>query len=128
MPPIWSAGSVSTTKTISCGKCCSIYPRPNVGCRVLLRLNRLGKIHHQGVQRAGFAVLKSPDIPSVLVETAFITNPLEERKLTDPRHQGALAAAILDGIRAYFLEAAPPGTLLAMHKDTLSDATPRALR
>ena len=95
----------------------------NVGGRVLQGLNRLGKIHHQGVQRAGFAVLKSPDIPSVLVETAFITNPLEERKLTDPRHQGALAAAILDGIRAYFLEAAPPGTLLAMHKDTLSDAS-----
>ncbi|MFH0351097.1 MAG: N-acetylmuramoyl-L-alanine amidase [Chromatiales bacterium] len=86
----------------------------NVGGRVLQRLNRLGKIHHQSVQRAGFAVLKSPDIPSVLVETAFITNPLEERKLTNPRHQGALAAAILDGIRAYFLEAAPPGTLLAM--------------
>ncbi|MGH8467535.1 MAG: N-acetylmuramoyl-L-alanine amidase [Gammaproteobacteria bacterium] len=103
----------------------------NVGGRVLQRLNRLGKIHHQGVQRAGFAVLKSPDIPSVLVETAFITNSLEERKLTDPRHQEALAAAILDGIRAYFLEAAPPGTLLAMHKDTLSDASasiPRALR
>ncbi|MGH8521393.1 MAG: N-acetylmuramoyl-L-alanine amidase [Gammaproteobacteria bacterium] len=100
----------------------------NVGGRVLQRLNRLGKIHHQGVQRAGFAVLKSPDIPSVLVETAFITNPLEERKLTDPRHQGALAAAILDGIRAYFLEAAPPGTLLAMHKDTLSEASASTLR
>ncbi|MGH8509796.1 MAG: N-acetylmuramoyl-L-alanine amidase [Gammaproteobacteria bacterium] len=103
----------------------------NVGGRVLQRLNRLGRIHHQGVQRAGFAVLKSPDIPSVLVETAFITNPLEERKLTDPRHQEAMAAAILEGIRAYFREAAPPGTLLAMQKDTLSDASAspsRALR
>ncbi|MGH8564566.1 MAG: N-acetylmuramoyl-L-alanine amidase [Gammaproteobacteria bacterium] len=85
----------------------------DVGGRVLKRLTGLGRVHHTAVQRAAFAVLKSRDIPSILVETAFITNPEEERRLLDPAHQERLARGVLDGLRAYFLEAAPPGTLLA---------------
>ncbi|MGH7253332.1 MAG: N-acetylmuramoyl-L-alanine amidase [Nitrospiraceae bacterium] len=90
----------------------------DVGGRVLKRLTGLGRVHHTAVQRAAFAVLKSPDIPSILVETAFITNPEEERKLADPAHQERLALGVLDGLRAYFHDAAPPGTLLAEMKDT----------
>ncbi|MGH7536086.1 MAG: N-acetylmuramoyl-L-alanine amidase, partial [Gemmatimonadales bacterium] len=90
----------------------------DVGGRVLKRLTGLGRVHHTAVQRAAFAVLKSPDIPSILVETAFITNPEEERKLVDPTHQERLALGVLDGLRAYFHEAAPPGTLLAEMKET----------
>jgi N-acetylmuramoyl-L-alanine amidase len=93
-----------------------------VGEQVLHRLRRFGKVHHPMVQQAGFAVLKSPDIPSILVETAFITNLEEERRLSDPRHQQALAEAILGGVRAHFNEAAPPGTLLALRKASLAEA------
>ena len=65
---------------------------------MLSRLTGLGRVHHTAVQRAAFAVLKSPDTPSILVETAFITNPEEERKLVDPAHQERLAAGVLAGL------------------------------
>jgi N-acetylmuramoyl-L-alanine amidase len=66
------------------------------------------------VEQAGFAVLKAPDIPSILVETAFISNPEEEKKLRSPRHQDRMAAAILAGIKQYFAEHPPvPREVLA---------------
>lgn len=83
----------------------------DVAGRVLDSLNKVGKIHKRDVQRAGFMVLKSPDIPSILVETAYITNPREEHKLINSRHQRALAEAIMHGIRAYFRQSAPNGAL-----------------
>ena len=94
----------------------SIEASTEVASSVLRELSRVGKVHKRSVQRAGFVVLKSPDIPSILVETAFISNPDEERKLRDPRHQKRLARAILRGIRRYFGEHPPPGTWLAMRK------------
>jgi N-acetylmuramoyl-L-alanine amidase len=69
---------------------------------VLDKLGGLGSLHKTRVQRAGFLVLKSPDIPSMLVETAFISNPEEEARLRNADHQQRLAEAILKGIRAYF--------------------------
>ncbi len=84
-----------------------------VGEKVLSKLTRVGNVHKARVQQAGFVVLKSPDIPSILVETAFISNPNEERKLRDPHHQEVLAEAIMAGIRNYFVHRAPPGTVLA---------------
>jgi len=98
-----------------------------VAGNMLGELQRLGKTHKSSVQQAGFVVLKSPDIPSVLVETAFISNPIEERKLRDSRHQEALATAMLRGINRYFANHPPPGTLIAARKyiiqrgDTLGD-------
>lgn len=77
---------------------------------VLRNLSRLGDTHRGQVQKAGFVVLKSPDIPSMLVETAFISNPEEEARLTTPAHQQRLAEAILAGIKAYFRKYPPPGT------------------
>lgn len=74
----------------------------HLGEKVLNQLRRIGDVHKPRVERAGFAVLKSPDIPSILVETAFITNPGEEAKLRNSRHQQQLAQSIMDGIRAYF--------------------------
>ncbi|MES1147029.1 MAG: N-acetylmuramoyl-L-alanine amidase [Solimonas sp.] len=86
--------------------------------RVLEQLDRVGNIHHSVVQQAGFVVLKSPDIPSMLVETAFISNPREEARLSSPQHQAKLADAILAGVREYFYVNTPPGTRLAQIKAT----------
>ena len=69
---------------------------------VFREMKRLGKTHNGKVQKAGFMVLKSPDIPSMLVETAFISNPTEEKRLRSPRHQQKIALAILKGVQAYF--------------------------
>ncbi len=77
---------------------------------ILAGLKRIGHVHKKYVQSAAFVVLKSPDIPSVLVETAFISNPDEEWKLKDPRHQQKLARAILSGIRHYFRQNPLPDT------------------
>jgi N-acetylmuramoyl-L-alanine amidase len=81
--------------------------------KVLGQMRQVGKTHKRKVQRAGFVVLKSPDMPSILVETAFISNPEEEKRLKSPAHQQRLAESILRGIRGYFRSAPPPGTLLA---------------
>ena len=103
----------------------------NIAEYILRGLDRLGKLHKQHVQSAGFAVLKSPDIPSVLVETAFISNPADEKKLLNPSYQNKLARQIADMLSRYFNKFAPPGTLLAMRKhmiekgDTLSTIAAR---
>lgn len=81
--------------------------------RVLIELDRVGEVRKRAVQQAGFIVLKSPDIPSMLIETAYISNPGEERRLRDPRHQDKLATAIHSGIRGYFYENPPPGSRVA---------------
>lgn len=79
---------------------------------VLSGLKRVGRIHKKQVESASFIVLKSPDIPSVLIETAFISNPEEERKLNYASHQNKLARAIMSGIRHYFQRNSLPGTHL----------------
>jgi len=69
------------------------------------------------VERANFMVLKSPDVPSILVETAFISNPAEEKRLRDPRWQKRLAITLTRGIQAYFYLNPPPGTWLAANRE-----------
>ena len=85
----------------------------DVGTNVLKQLGTLGKTHKRRVQRAGFMVLKSPDIPSILVETAFLSNPKEEKRLRSRAQQRKLAKAMMAGVRGYFKDNAPPGTRLA---------------
>ncbi|HSX61219.1 MAG TPA: N-acetylmuramoyl-L-alanine amidase [Tahibacter sp.] len=80
---------------------------------VLKALGRIGPTHRGYVEKANFVVLRSPDVPSILVETAFITNPAEEKRLTDPEHRGKLAAAVVEGIKTYFTQTPPPGTWFA---------------
>ena len=79
---------------------------------VIAELTRLGKTK-RNVGHAGFVVLKSPDIPSILVETAFISNRAEEKKLRSPQHQEKLAKAIFNGIRRYLQQHAPEDSKLA---------------
>lgn len=78
-----------------------------LGSSMLGEVKRVGKLHKPRVEQANFAVLRAPDIPSVLVETAFISNPDEERRLNDPKYQNDLADALMRGIVRYF-EANPP--------------------
>ncbi len=85
-----------------------------VARHVLGNLKKVAHLHKKTVEQAGFRVLKAPDIPSILIETAFISNPAEERKLRSPRHQQRLANAILKGVRNYFHANPPPGSLLAL--------------
>jgi N-acetylmuramoyl-L-alanine amidase len=77
-----------------------------LGKAVLGKMGNLNKLHKEKVEQAGFAVLKAPDIPSILVETAFISHPEEERKLVDPAFQQEMAEAILSGVRTYFAQGA----------------------
>jgi len=81
-----------------------------VADNMLDELKGMGKTHKSSVQQAGFVVLKSPDIPSILIETAFISNPQEEKNLRSKKHQKKLARAMLRGIRDYFGKHQPPGT------------------
>lgn len=79
----------------------------SVGREVLSRVGRVGRLHKAQVEQAGFAVLKAPDIPSILVETAFISNPEEEELLRDPAWQARLVQALAEGIRRYFMRNPP---------------------
>jgi N-acetylmuramoyl-L-alanine amidase len=79
-------------------------------------LSTLGKTHKNHVEHANFMVLKSPDVPSILIETAFISNPSEEKRLKNPAWQRKTARAITDGIQNYFYLSPPPGTLIAANR------------
>lgn len=80
---------------------------------ILSSLRAVGPAHSEEVEQAGFLVLKSPDIPSVLVETAYISNPTDEKNLGSEAYRESLALAMLTGVREFFLDHPPPGTLLA---------------
>lgn len=87
-----------------------------VGNKVLANMGRINQLHKKQVEQAGFVVLKSPDIPSILIETGFITNPEEARKLKSSSHQRAMATAIFNGARSWFYQKPPPDTLVAKWK------------
>lgn len=112
----------------------------DVGSKVIRELGKVGTVHRRRVQLAGLLVLKSPDVPSILVETNFISNPNEEKKLKSSAHQKRLASAILAGIRGYFYTNPPLDTQIALDQkrtptkqvshvisrgDTLSDIAQR---
>jgi N-acetylmuramoyl-L-alanine amidase len=78
-----------------------------LGNEVLARIGKVGRLHKAQVEQAGFAVLKAPDVPSILVETAFISNPEEEEQLRDPIYRAQLVGALALGIRRYFARNPP---------------------
>ena len=102
---------------------------------VLASMARVGKTHKKHVEHANFMVLKSPDVPSILVETAFISNPSEEKRLRDPAWQRRIADSIAGGVQDYFYLSPPPGTWIAanrqpvrykvVHGDTLGEIANR---
>lgn len=98
----------------------------DVASRVLDGIRRITPLHKRKIEQAGFMVLKSPDIPSILVETAFISNAQDEKNLLSVNHQKKMAKAMMSGIRSYFKLKPPMGTRIAAHEhvirrgDTLS--------
>jgi len=90
--------------------------------RVVAALENVGEVRKAQVQRAGFAVLKSPGIPSMLVETAYISNPGEEHRLRSPEQQSRLADAICGGVRSYFVANPPDGTRFKLERRVASAA------
>jgi len=89
----------------------------DLGQMVLNSMGGVSKLHKSRVEQAGFAVLKSPDIPSLLIETGFLSNPGEARKLKTSHYQNQMARAIFKGIKRYFVQTPPPGTYLASIRD-----------
>ncbi|MBT3410195.1 MAG: AMIN domain-containing protein [Halieaceae bacterium] len=87
-----------------------------VGAQVLRNVDNVARLHKKNVEQAGFAVLKSPDIPSILVETGFISNPTEAKRLATSSYQKKMARAIHSGIKSYLLAHPPSGTLVAWNK------------
>ncbi|WP_132999467.1 N-acetylmuramoyl-L-alanine amidase [Luteimonas arsenica] len=86
----------------------------DAGNHILAGLKRIGNNHKPHIERANFAVLRTSDMPAMLVETAFLSNPEEEKRLIDPAFQSKVATAVLDGVKTYFTSQPPPGTLFAM--------------
>jgi N-acetylmuramoyl-L-alanine amidase len=89
-----------------------------VGSRVLREMGGVARLHKKQIEKAGFAVLKSAEFPSILVETGFISNPQEESNLVNPGHQRKLARAIMRGVMGYLGDHPPPSTWLAWQRDT----------
>jgi len=89
----------------------------DIANQVLGSLKNVGKAHKPAIERANFVVLRSPDVPSMLIETGFITNPSEERRLNDPGYRNRLASAIAQGVRKYFTDQPPAGTWYASRQD-----------
>lgn len=92
----------------------SLQASLDAGQRILTELGTIGALHKREVQQAGFVVLKSPDIPSILVEIAFLSNPEEERKLRNPVHQEKVARSVFRGLHSYYASKALEGTYFAM--------------
>lgn len=87
-----------------------------VGAEVLKSMGGVARLHKKKVEQAGFVVLKSPDIPSILIETGFISNPKEAKRLASRHYQQKMARAIFQGVSRYFSNNLPVGTLLAAQK------------
>jgi N-acetylmuramoyl-L-alanine amidase len=106
-------GDVLASVLLDLSQTASLTASHTAAEHVLHQLNLVGEVRKPLVQQAGFVVLKSPDIPSMLIETAYISNPAEEQRLRGAAHQTKLAAAIHQGLRAYFYSDPPAGTRIA---------------
>lgn len=94
----------------------------NIGKSVLGEMRGVAKLHKNSVQQAGFVVLKSPDIPSILIETGFVSNKIEAKNLSSRNYRVKLAASISKGVIEYFTKNAPDGTLVAWKQKSHSDS------
>lgn len=108
---------------INLSQTATIHASLLIGQNLLSDLNRFTTLHYSRVEQAAFVVLKSPDIPSLLVETGFLSNSTEERNLQDPGYQQKIAEALMLGITRYFTENPPPNTWLAEKQNASTSGT-----
>ncbi|MBS0350667.1 MAG: N-acetylmuramoyl-L-alanine amidase [Proteobacteria bacterium] len=108
-------GNVLKSVLINLSQTATIQASLLIGGNLLDNMHDIATLHHPGVEQAAFVVLKSPDIPSLLIETGFLSNSHEEVKLSSATYQNSLAHAMMLGIKEYFLQRPPPNTWLAMH-------------
>jgi len=106
-------GNLLASVLLNLSQTASLSASETAAEHVLHQLNLVGEVRKPLVQQAGFMVLKSPDIPSMLVETAYISNPAEEQRLRGVAHQAKLAAAIHQGLKEYFYSDPPAGSRIA---------------
>lgn len=92
-----------------------------IGEKILGQISRFNNLHKRRVEQASFVVLKSPEIPSLLIETGFISNPNEGKKLATRQHQQRIANGIYEGVRQYMEDSPPQGTFLAWKKEAEND-------
>ncbi len=104
---VGNADDLVAQTLLSMSTAAQIKDSRKLGEAVLSQIGRVNQLHKPQVEQANFAVLRAPDVPSILVETAFISNPEEERKLRDPRYQRDVAEAIFKGIQAYLAQNPP---------------------
>jgi len=100
----------------------------DLGSRMLDSLGQINNLQKDKVQQAGFVVLKAPDIPSVLVETAFITNPIEEKELASPEYQQQMAESMLNGVKGYFQSYRPQQQIVVNEPAPRAEPVPRKAR
>lgn len=115
---------VIRTVLIDLSQTATISASLQMGARVLQHLDNITKLHNVKVEQARFMVLKSPDIPSILIETGFISNPREEKNLTSPAYQAQMTQAIFNGLKRYFWDHPPQGT----HVQHISNVTIHVVR
>ena len=94
-----------------------------VGKSILDRMGLISRLHKKQVEEAGFMVLKAPDIPALLIETGFISNPGEAKKLATSYYQKKMAREIFNGLTAYFEEQPPEGSFIAWQKNGSSNVS-----
>lgn len=107
-----------TRLKIDLSQSATIQASNGIAQSILDSIGKTAKVHKPHVGRANFLVLKSPDVPSVLIETAFISNPTEEKRLTEREFQSNMAKAIARGIKNYFYRSPPPGTWIASQRQS----------
>ena len=119
---------VIRTVLLDLSQTATISSSVQMGTRVLHHIDKVTTLHNSAVEQARFVVLKSPDIPSVLIETGFISNPVEERNLSNPMYQARLTQAIFEGLKRYFFDYPPQGTRLEVMSGANSHASNVAFR
>ncbi len=112
--PLGGKDAVLASVLLDLSQSAAIGASLEVGDAVMAQLARVGTVHRRKVQQAGFLVLKAPDVPSILVELNYISNPTEEKKLTSKAQQAKLAEAIITGVRKYFYMNPPVDSRIAM--------------
>lgn len=114
--PLDQADDMLSSVLLDLSQSAALEYSENAAEKLLQNLGSVGRVHRRNVERANFVVLRAPDVPSVLIEVGFISNPRDERDLNTPAHRRQIAGAIAGGVRDHFMRTAPQGTWFAANR------------